>query len=177
MRAALSSSHLSRLLVACVVLLVAGQWPVAAQSSALAAVDPPDVMLERFVDMEQTLRSPTERDALTDDEWRGFDDVLTYHLAGDDLDLQVRSMQIVILHSASVDVRDAVMHVAQIFHESESRHVRRMAAVTLGRMRSDVGIGMLDLLADYEKDPVVQKTAYDVIDHYYSSRQASSSTL
>lgn len=160
-------SHPHHLVIVSLLLLAMSTLPAFAQTSVRSTVSANDVMLAQLEKGEQSARTAESRAAMTEAEWRDFSDAVAYQLTFGLRAMQERAMQAIILYGDQLDVEYAACDLAKIFHSHDDPALRRMAAVTLGRMQSDVGVRLLGVLVPYESEAIVRKTAEDVIAERY----------
>lgn len=110
--------------------------------------------------------------------WSQFSNAIVEALVSGKEAFQVAALQMIIQHGPRLDVHDGVFDVVRLYRDHDNDNLRRMAAVTLGSMKSDWAIDFLTRSIRFEKTPRVLHTVMSIVAaHQANVREANTPSL
>ena len=105
-----------------------------------------------------TVESPDAK-RLDSAEWKRFGLAIEDALGSDIEAVQQSALRLIIAYGNDLNFSSsAVVDVMHLYREGSSDPVRRMAAVSLSKMKSKLALGFLELSSAFEQSPVVKTT-------------------
>jgi hypothetical protein len=109
--------------------------------------------------------------------WEAFGENLVKAVATPNEGLQLSAMGMIIRHSDSLDVKDAVFDLVRIFRSHKDTRVRRLAMVTLSKIKVEWTMYFLKRNRQFEKDKTIFKHNCSIVNEYYVGKLISEEVL
>lgn len=109
--------------------------------------------------------------------WEAFGKNLVKAVATPNEGLQLAAMGMIIRYADSLDVKDAVFDIVRIFRSHKDTRVRRLAMVTLSKIKVEWTMYFLKRNRQFEKDETILKHNYSIVNEYYVEKLMSKEVL
>ena len=99
-------------------------------------------------------KTKTEKDV----NWKNYSRTVVDGIRSENTGVRESAMRLAIQYSDQIDVADATIDLMRIYRNADNAQLRRLAAVTLASLDSDLADGYLRMSEPYEKNDGVRKT-------------------
>ena len=101
-----------------------------------------------------------------EDRWQTFSDNLTKSLKSENPGVKYSAMQLIIEYSDDINVEDGVYDVMREFRNNEDQNVRKLALITLYKMKNDWAIDFLKMHHKFEENNEIKNTISSIVTAY-----------
>jgi len=101
-----------------------------------------------------------------EDRWQTFSDNLTTSLKSENPGVKYSAMQLIIEYSNDINVEDGVYDVIREFRNNDNQNVRKLALITLYKMKSDWAIDFLKRHHKFEENNEIKGTITSIVTAY-----------
>jgi len=105
------------------------------------------------------------------DKWQTFSENLTQSLKSENPGVKYSAMQLIIEYSEDVNVQDGVYDVMREFRNNKDQKVRKLALITLYKMKNDWAIDFLKRQYKYEDNNEIKNTISCIVTAYNSQNE------
>ncbi len=106
-----------------------------------------------------------------EDRWQTFSDNLTNSLKSENPGVKYSAMQLIIEYSDDINVEDGVYDVMREFRNNEDQNVRKLALITLYKMKNDWAIDYLKMHHKFEENEEIKNTISSIVTAYNNKNE------
>lgn len=113
----------------------------------------------------------------SEDKWQTFSNNITKSLKSENPGVKYSAMQLIIEYSDNINVEDGVYDVMREFRNNDDPNVRKLALITLYKMKNDWAIDFLKRHEKFEDNKEIKTTIASIINAYDNKNKAIVSNL
>ena len=113
----------------------------------------------------------------SEDNWQTFSDNLTKSLKSENPGVKYSTMQLIIEYSDNINVESGVYDVMREFRNNDDPNVRKLALITLYKMKSDWAIDFLKMHHEFEDNDEIKTTIASIVSAYDNDDEVIVSNL